>query len=200
MCNCSKKKRGYLLAILGGSFGGPFGWITSPLVLYVLNKKVKSKDGKQPNIFKIWSLVGLIGAPLSWGLAYLLLVVPEKKFDYLCQTYEDISTEIETGRKLEMQSFRNYGNPKFTYYPDKAVVKQETMRKGKYIKLDFPISKDGSFITWKVDNITRTFNLSNKILSEKFISPEYKTNMKGELILIEEYWENIWKARCSLKD
>jgi len=40
----SKKKRGYLLAILGGSFGGPFGWITSPLVLYVLNKKVKSKD------------------------------------------------------------------------------------------------------------------------------------------------------------
>ena len=33
----SKKKRGYLLAILGGSFGGPFGWITSPLVLYVLN-------------------------------------------------------------------------------------------------------------------------------------------------------------------
>ncbi len=39
----SKKKRGYLLAILGGSFGGPFGWITSPLVLYVLNKKLNLK-------------------------------------------------------------------------------------------------------------------------------------------------------------
>tara|TARA_B100000886_G_C19991288_1_gene314154 strand:- start:154 stop:393 length:240 start_codon:yes stop_codon:yes gene_type:complete len=52
----SKKKRGYLLATLGGSFGGPFGWITSPLVLYVLNKKVKSKDGSQPNIFKLWGL------------------------------------------------------------------------------------------------------------------------------------------------
>ena len=55
-----EKKRGYLLAILGGSIGGPFGWITSPLVLYVLNKKVKSKDGSQPNIFKLWGLLGLM--------------------------------------------------------------------------------------------------------------------------------------------
>ena len=54
----SKKKRGYLLAIIGGTLGGPLGWFTSPIVLYVLNKKVKSKDGTQPNIFKIWSLVG----------------------------------------------------------------------------------------------------------------------------------------------
>ena len=34
-----RKKRGYLLAILGGSYGGPFGFITSPLVLYFLNIK-----------------------------------------------------------------------------------------------------------------------------------------------------------------
>ena len=161
------------------------------MVLYVLNKKVKSKDGKQPNIFKIWSLVGLIGAPLSWGLAYLLLVVPEKKFDYLCQTYEDVSTEIETGRKIKNQDSSLYGRPKFTYYPDKAVVKQETMRKGKSIKLVFPISKDGSFITWEAKPITSTFNLFNNILLEKFTSPDYETNTS---------WETVWKARCSLKD
>ena len=99
----SKKKRGYLLAVIGGTLGGPVGLFTSPLVLFVLNKKVKSKDSTQPNIFKIWSLIGLIGAPLSFGLAYLF-IEPEKKFDYLCTTYEDVMTEVETGRKLEMQS------------------------------------------------------------------------------------------------
>ena len=61
----SNKKRGYLLAILGGTLGGPIGWITSPLVLYLLNKKLKEKDGKQPNRFKNWALIGIIGAPLS---------------------------------------------------------------------------------------------------------------------------------------
>jgi len=72
----SRKKRGYLLAILGGSFGGPFGLITSPLVLYFLNKTIKSKDGSQPNIFKLWSFIGLIGAPISLCLV-LLLPIPE---------------------------------------------------------------------------------------------------------------------------
>ena len=73
----SKKKRGYLLAILGGSIGGPVGWITSPIVLYVLNKKVKSKDGSQPNIFKLWGLLGLIGAPISLTFFAMFLPVPE---------------------------------------------------------------------------------------------------------------------------
>ena len=61
----SEKKRGYLLAILGGTLGFPFGWLTSPLVLFCLNKTLKEKDGKQPNRFKIWALLGIVGAPLS---------------------------------------------------------------------------------------------------------------------------------------
>ena len=61
----SRKKRGYLLAVIGGTLGGPIGWITSPLVLYLLNRTLKEKDGKQPNIFKTWALIGIIGAPLS---------------------------------------------------------------------------------------------------------------------------------------
>lgn len=61
----SRKKRGYLLAVIGGTLGGPIGWITSPLVLYLLNRRLKEKDGKQPNIFKTWALIGIIGAPLS---------------------------------------------------------------------------------------------------------------------------------------
>ena len=60
-----------------GSFSVPFGLITSPLVLYFLNKTIKSKDGSQPNIFKLWSLIGLIGAPISLCLI-LLLPIPEE--------------------------------------------------------------------------------------------------------------------------
>ena len=171
----SKKKRGYLLAVIGGTLGGPLGWFTSPLVLFVLNKKVKSKDGTQPNIFKIWSLIGLIGAPLSFGLAYLF-IEPEKKFDYLCTTYEDVMTEVETGRKLEMQDMEFYGNPKFTYFPEEGYVEQITLRKGENVKVKFPITKDGSLITWETRRITITFDLSNKILLEKVISPDYEAN------------------------
>ena len=60
----SKKPLGYLLAVLGGTFGGPLGLIASPLVLLILNNTMKEKDGKQPNRFLVWSLIGIIGAPL----------------------------------------------------------------------------------------------------------------------------------------
>ena len=53
-----------------------FGLITSLLVLYFLNKKVKSKDGSQPNIFKLWGLLGIMVAPISLCLV-LLLPIPE---------------------------------------------------------------------------------------------------------------------------
>ena len=185
----SKRKRGYLLAIIGGTLGGPLGWFTSPIVLYVLNKKVQSKDGTQPNIFKIWSLVGLIGAPLSFGLAYLLFVEPEKKLEFSCMTYEDLMTEIETGKKLEMQNLNLYGKPKFTYFPEEGYVEKITTRKGENVKVKFPISKDGSLITWKDYPLTSTFNLSTNILLEKFNSPDYENNTT---------WENIWTASCTL--
>lgn len=61
----SQKPLGYLLALLGGTLGGPIGWIISPAVLLILNNTMTSKDGKQPNRFLIWSLIGIIGAPLS---------------------------------------------------------------------------------------------------------------------------------------
>ena len=60
----SKKPLGYLLAVLGGTFGAPLGWIASPIVLLILNNIMKEKDGKQPNRFLVWSLIGIIGAPL----------------------------------------------------------------------------------------------------------------------------------------
>ena len=60
----SRKKRGYLLAILGGSFGGPFGLITSPLVLF-FKYKVKSKDVSQQIFLNYGGLLGIFGAPIS---------------------------------------------------------------------------------------------------------------------------------------
>jgi len=61
----SQKPLGYGLAIVGGTLGGPLGWITSPIVLFGLNRILKEKDGKHPNRFLIWALAGIIGAPLS---------------------------------------------------------------------------------------------------------------------------------------
>ena len=54
------------------------------------------------------------------------------------------------------------------------------------MKLKFPISKDGSLITWAARSITRTFILSNNILLEQFTSPDYETNTS---------WENVCKAK-----
>ena len=61
----SQRPLGYILAVLGGTLGGPLGWIVSPAVLLVLNNVMREKDGKHPNRFLAWSLIGVIGAPLS---------------------------------------------------------------------------------------------------------------------------------------
>ena len=62
----SSKKRAYLLAYLGGFFGGPIGSLVSPFVLYGVKRTMKEKDGKKPNIFKRWALIGIVAAPLCW--------------------------------------------------------------------------------------------------------------------------------------
>jgi len=71
----SEKPLGCLIAVLGGTFAFPLGWITSPFVLVILNNMMKGKEGKQPNRFLVWSLVGIIGAPIS-ALPYLRVWMP----------------------------------------------------------------------------------------------------------------------------
>ena len=61
----SEKPLGFLLAFLGGTLGGPVGWISSPVVLLILNNVMKGNETKQPNRFLVWGLIGIIGAPLS---------------------------------------------------------------------------------------------------------------------------------------
>ena len=61
----SKKPLGYFLTVLGGTLGGPIGWIVSPVVMVILNNIMKEKDGKHPNRFLVWGLIGIIGAPIS---------------------------------------------------------------------------------------------------------------------------------------
>ena len=68
----SSKKRGYLLAILGGTLGLPVGWVVSPLVLFGLNRTMKEKDGKKPNVFKRWALIGIVGAPLCFSTSVFI--------------------------------------------------------------------------------------------------------------------------------
>jgi hypothetical protein len=61
----SQRPVGYALAVLGGFLGGPIGLFASPIVLLILNRVMPAKDGKQPNRFLRWSLIGIIAAPLS---------------------------------------------------------------------------------------------------------------------------------------
>jgi hypothetical protein len=63
----SQRPEGYILAVVGGTLGGPFGWILSPVVLFALNQLMPEKEGKPPNRFALWALIGLIGVPLSWA-------------------------------------------------------------------------------------------------------------------------------------
>lgn len=64
----SERPIGYVLAVLGGLLGGPLGLVTSPGALFLLNKNMKGKEGKQPNRFAIWALIGIIGAPISLAI------------------------------------------------------------------------------------------------------------------------------------
>ncbi len=61
----SERKTGYLIATLAGLAGGPIGLLASPLVLYLLSRTLKIRDGKQPNRFIPWALIGIIGVPVS---------------------------------------------------------------------------------------------------------------------------------------
>jgi len=64
----SERPLGYVIAVLGGLLASPLGLLTSPGVLYLLNKNMKGKEGKQPNRFAVWFLIGIIGAPVSLAI------------------------------------------------------------------------------------------------------------------------------------
>jgi hypothetical protein len=60
----SETRGGLLIAALAGIPGGPIGIFASPLILYLLTFFVKGKDGKNPNRFLPWFLIGIIGVPV----------------------------------------------------------------------------------------------------------------------------------------
>lgn len=64
----SETPKGYLLAVAGGILGGVPGLFVSPLVLLGLNNAMKGSEDKQPNRFRVWALVGILGAPLCLGI------------------------------------------------------------------------------------------------------------------------------------
>ena len=61
----SERPLGYGIAVLGGLLGAPLGLLVSPGVLFLLNKTMQGKEGKRPNRFATWALIGIIGAPIS---------------------------------------------------------------------------------------------------------------------------------------
>lgn len=64
----SEKPAGYLLAVAGGLLGAPLGLIVSPGILFLLGKAMRAKDGKRPNRFAVWALIGIIGAPVCLAI------------------------------------------------------------------------------------------------------------------------------------
>jgi hypothetical protein len=61
----SERKEGYFIAFFFGSLWFPFGWFASPYVLFLLNKIIEKKEGKQPNRFLIWSIIGVASLPIQ---------------------------------------------------------------------------------------------------------------------------------------
>ena len=61
----SERNEGYFLAVFCGTLWVPFGWFVSPLVLFILNKTMKEKDGKQSNRFLVWSVIGIASLPIQ---------------------------------------------------------------------------------------------------------------------------------------
>jgi hypothetical protein len=56
----SKRKTGILIAFLAGIPFSPLGLIASPLTLYILTKILKNKNGKEPNRFIPWAIIGSV--------------------------------------------------------------------------------------------------------------------------------------------
>jgi hypothetical protein len=82
-----------VLAVLGGLIGSPLGLLTSPGVLFLLNKNMKGKEGKQPNRFAVWALIGIIGAPVSMVLGRL------GEFKEAQKTIQESKTAVNTETK-----------------------------------------------------------------------------------------------------
>jgi len=71
----SESPLGYVFAVLGGLPAFPIGLLASPGVLFLLNKIMKEKEGKRPNRFAVWALIGIIGAPISSAIGIGALIV-----------------------------------------------------------------------------------------------------------------------------
>ncbi len=114
----SETKTGYALAVLGGTLGLPIGWIASPLVLFILNKKLKSDNKKPLNKFLIWALIGIVGAPLClFSFAYL---VDDSDVKQPVAAIDSVSTPKSKGQQLindrlsELDKMRM--DPDFLFY------------------------------------------------------------------------------------
>ena len=72
----------------------PVGWVVSPLVLFGLNRTMKEKDGKKPNIFKRWALIGIVGAPLCLTASSFLVEGDFQRKVNRCNNGKDERCEV----------------------------------------------------------------------------------------------------------
>jgi hypothetical protein len=95
----SEKSLGYVLATAGGLFGGPIGLLVSPYVLLLLNRTFKPKNGKQPNRFLAWTLIGIVAAPVCW-----LPIIPSTPPKTTSHPPEDKKEELLADKNSNAQS------------------------------------------------------------------------------------------------
>ena len=165
----SQKPLGYILAVLGGTLGGPLGWIISPAVLVVLNKIFVDTDTKKTNRFLIWSLIGIIGAPISislfMGKKDVNIIIPDiaSNKTTLIPSNQGITLakymKLNTGMKISCLNEKavtewsdgstqnptsNLATETFTWFKNNKLIEVSNLRDGNNEKIKVPAILNGT--------------------------------------------------------
>jgi len=170
----SQKPLGYFLAVLGGTLGAPLGWVISPAVLIVLNKIFVDTETKKTNRFLIWSLIGIVAAPISISLFFGKKDVGMK---ISCMNEKGLT---QWSDELVPINQKVLGTERFTWFKNDKLIEVPILRDGNNEKTKVPTILNGTDLVFSVNN--RTSYVIN-IASGELISTTTGDGVDGKYIM-----------------
>lgn len=170
----SQKPLGYILAVLGGTLGAPLGWVVSPAVLVVLNKIFVDTETKKTNRFLIWSLIGIVAAPISISLFFGKKDVGMK---ISCMN-EKAVTEWNDGSTQNPTN--NLGTETFTWFKNDKLIEVSNVSDGSNKKTKVPVILNGTDLVFSANKQT-SFIINNA--NGKLISTTIGDSVDGKYIM-----------------